>query len=300
MNAEDRTEMGSGPPADPNRTQPIPPLPESGRIEGQPPASSQNLQEENLRLATELARRGIPPEEINRLLSLGAAPHAPQAPAQPEPTQAAPRKAFQPRPTITLPEFRPVSDAEKAQADRLLIQANIARRRNRYTEAERLCREAIEYTPSDAAALELYGDILQSIGRVDDALYAYDRARTADPNRSSAERKYAQLTLAQETDILSGAEGAAHRNPSLAVFLSATLPGAGQVYNGQAAKGLAIALAELLAVYLWLWTPLRNPTGHPNLTAALVALAAVVYIYAVADANIGARQAGRSKSGWEV
>lgn len=287
-------------PEDPGRTQIVPEQARQTPAPAQQPAAPLSPEEENRRLAMELARRGIPPEEIQRLLSLGA-PLQPSQPAvQTQRPPDAPRRTFQPHPTITLPEFRPASEAQKAQADRLLVQANIARRRGQYKEAERLCREAIEQTPADAAALELYGDILQSIGRVDDALYSYDRARTADPKRASAERKYAELTLAQETDLFMAATDAGPRNPFLAVFLSATLPGAGQVYNGESRKGLAIALAQLLSIYLLLWTPLRQPNAPPYLTAFVIAVAATVYIYAVADAKAGAKRAGKPKTGWEV
>jgi len=299
MTADDRSKMVPNPPDEPDRTQSFPAPPEVPPNAGIQSAGSLSPEEENQRLARELARRGVPPEEINRLLSLGATPQNTPAPAQPAP-QVPQHKGFQPRPSITLPEFRPASDAQKAQADRLLIQANIARRRGNYQEAECLCREAIEHTPADAAALELYGDILQAVGRVDDALYSYDRARTADPKRASAERKYAELTLAQETDLLLTTSAPIHRNAFLAVLLSATLPGAGQIYNGESAKGLAIALAQLVSVYVWLWTPLRSPEGHPYLTAAAIALAAAVYVYAVVDANLGARRSGRPRSGWEV
>jgi tetratricopeptide (TPR) repeat protein len=266
-------------------------------------------EEQDRRLASELSRRGVPPEEIERLLALGqpaaAVPGPPPKAASviPVPPVPPPAEPYEPKPAIALPDFRESTPQERMEADRLLTAANIARRRGNFQEAEKACRQAIELVPDDAAALELYGDIFQAVGRVDDALYSYQRAHEADPKRQSAEKKYAELMLLQNREIEALREEYIPRNPNVAILFSALFPGAGQVYNGKPLKGFFIALAMLVCVLVLGWTPLGFPHRQQNIPFSLVLfliLAGAVYIYAVVDANLSARQGRRTKSGWEV
>lgn len=169
--------------------------------------SPANPEEEDRRLAAELSRRGIPPDEVRRLVALGkhqvTAPTTPNraAPVTALPLPPPPSWSYVPKPTIALPPFRESSVQDRAEADRLLTSANIARRRDKFREAEALCLKAVDLVPSDSAALELYGDILQATGRVDDAVLAYKSANEADPSRRSAEKKYGDLVLRQDRSI---------------------------------------------------------------------------------------------------
>jgi tetratricopeptide (TPR) repeat protein len=267
-------------------------------------------EEQDRRLATQLLKRGIPPEEVQRLIALGAQEAVSaqvgtpaKTPVAPMPTILPEEEPFVPKPTIILPPPRDATHAEKEQADRLLTAANLARRRGNYVEAEQRCREAIDKNPSDASALEIYGDILQATGRVDDAVLAYDRARQLDPNRRSAERKYADLVLQQNRSIELLSEEYIPRNPMVAVLMSSLLPGAGQMYNGQPVKGLLIAIGMLICVFVLGWTDYGFSTGLTSITPPLVIfmlLAGAIYIYAVVDANMNARKGRRRKTGWEV
>ena len=278
--------------------------------EDKPAEEARSREEQDRRLAEQLLKRGIPPEEVRRLLALGAQetasspPSAPvKSPAAPLPTLLPEEEPFVPRPTIILPPPREATDAEREQADRLLTAANLARRRGSYAEAEQRCREAVEKNPSDASALELYGDILQAIGRVDDAVLAYDRARELDPKRRSAERKYADLVLQQNRSIARLSDEYIPRNPMVAVLMSSLLPGAGQMYNGQPVKGLLIAVGMLICVFVLGWTDYGFASGLTSITPPLVffmLLAGAIYIYAVIDANINARRGKRRDTGWEV
>lgn len=293
---------------------------EERTVEMSPPAAAgggmgtgaaMTREEQDRRLAAELTKRGVPPDEIARLLALGRAePSSPAAGPVPTPTPVAkepplpPSEPYVPKPTIALPPFRESSPEEKEKADRLLTRANLARRRGQYQEAEQACREAIELTPSDAVALELYGDILQSCGRVDDALYAYEQAKKADPSRATAEKKYAELMLMQNREVELLRMEYIPRNPRVAVLFTALFPGGGQLYNGEATKGLLIAVTMLVLVLILGWTPLGFPgVGEKGITVWLVLftlLALAVYIYAVVDANIGAGGSRRPRSGWEI
>jgi tetratricopeptide (TPR) repeat protein len=285
-----------------------PPIPSGGNTET---GAGMTREEQDRRLAAELAKRGVSPEEIARLLALGRketpSPTAEAASAHDAiAAQSSPplSEPYVPKPTITLPPFRESSPEEKEKADRLLVFANVARRRGQFQEAEKACREAIELTPSDAAALELYGDILQACGRVDDALYAYEQAKKADPRRASAEKKYAELMLMQDREVELLRQEYIPRNPKIAVLFTALFPGGGQLYNGEPTKGFLIAVSMLILVILLGWTPLGFPgLGAQGITWSFVLftlLALGVYIYAVIDANIGAGRNGRPRSGWEV
>ncbi len=297
---EERPEQA--PPTDLEVTQAVdtPPAPE--------PTTQISQEELDRQLASELSRRGVAPDEVQRLISLGRGETPIQqtkksGPAIVSPPVLPPSESFKPQPTITLPEFREASTQDRIEADRLLTAANISRRRGLFKQAEKECRDALELIPADAAALELYGDILQGVGRVDDAVYAYGRAVESDPNRKSAEKKYAELTLAQNREIEMLREEILPRNPTLAIFLSSILPGAGQVYNGQIVKGLVVAAAVLACVWLLGWTNLGFPGSHNRLTnsvAGLMIVAALIYGYGVVDANSTARRGTRRGSGWEV
>jgi tetratricopeptide (TPR) repeat protein len=324
--------QSSTPPEDIDRTQTVPPprvpadsppggtviAPADERTQEIPPTASPaaqaavatqpNQQDLDRQLARELSRRGVPPEEIERMVALGRGePVGPtpkkSAPVLATPPPIPPSEAYEPKPTITLPPFRDASTEQRMEADRLLTSTNIARRRGNFAEAERLCREAIDRVPRDAIALEIYGDILQGVGRVDDALYAYQRATEADSKRRTAEKKYAELMLLQNREIDLLRQEFIPRNPNVAVFFSALFPGAGQLYNGDSLKGLIIAVVMLVCVYVLGWTPYGFYHGQTTLGAPLVLsmiTAGAVYIYAVVDANLTARRGKARKSGWEV
>jgi len=153
--------------------------------------------------------------------------------------------------TLDLPEFRDSTVQERQQAEGMLREVFALRKREKYAEAITKCREALGLVPSDAAALEMYGDLLQGVARTNEAMAAYKRATEADPKRVSAERKYGDLLMRQgkwqepDTEEVS-------RNPIAAAAFSLLIPGAGQIHNGEKLKGAvllacaAVAMAGLL------------------------------------------------------
>ncbi|MCX6359060.1 MAG: hypothetical protein NT029_04590 [Armatimonadetes bacterium] len=250
-------------------------------------------------LAEALAKRGVQPDEIARLLALGAKPvaKAPRPVAEP-----APEKPFVAHPTVQFPEWRESTDDEKQQADRLLLNANILRRRGDVRGAEGEVRAALQLVPGDAAALEMYGDLLQATGRVDDALAAYERSVKAGPGRAGAERKYAALSV-QQVPIPPGLYNeAGPRGAHVAVLLSALMPGIGQLYLGDTSKGLLFLLLALVMVYLLGWTGIGWTSGLGPGPAfwPLAVMAAVVYIFNLVDARASAGRQNKARSGWEV
>jgi tetratricopeptide (TPR) repeat protein len=253
-------------------------------------------------LAEALAKRGVQADEIARLLTLGAKTGA-KAPQPPQPVADAQAEAhFVPHPTVQFPDLRGSTDDEKQQADRLLLNANILRRRGDVKGAEAEVCAALQLVPGDAAALEMYGDLLQATGRVDDALAAYERSLEVGPGRAGAERKFAALSV-QQVPIPPGLYNeAGPRGAHVAVLLSALMPGVGQLYLGDTSKGLLFMLLALIMVYLLGWTGMGwvphlgpGPAFWP-----LAIMAAVVYIFNLVDARSSAGRQSKARSGWEV
>ncbi len=252
-------------------------------------------------IASELQKRGgVLPEEIQRLVTQGlpnatntsapatsATPSTPAAPIEPE---------YQPHPTIQLPEPRESSAAEKEGAEKALLEARLFTRRNRYNAALEKARSAVELTPGDAGALEAYGDTLQALGRVDDALFAYSRARELNPSLTSADKKYAELLVLQ-TPISSSLMIEEPRSARLAVIMSMFLPGWGQIYNQEPVKGWILIVITVVCWLLMIsqYVPLSINPMFITVSSVLVA----TFIYAVVDANLGASRRHR-RSGWDV
>ena len=276
---------------------------------------------------SELRQLGMSPVEIQRFLAAdahvadGASPKAPSAPpagvgptaktrsSRPDAAALqsfaadllAARTAEQNRAVESasgsLPAFRNPTPQERIQADSMLREANMLRRRERYTDAEAKCREAIALVPKDAAALEMLGDVCQGLARIEPALAAYKRAMEADAKRSSAEKKYGDLLMRQQN--WGGYDGeAVEKNPYFSVFLSAMLPGAGQIHNGDFGKGAFFLILDALCGYLLGWSKFgfSGKHTHQGLDAALmgcVVLSGCLYIMAVWDANVSARRGRR-------
>ncbi|MEP6755909.1 MAG: hypothetical protein ABJA67_10450, partial [Chthonomonadales bacterium] len=138
-------------------------------------------------------------------------------------------------------------------------------------------------------------------GKVDDALFAYNRAVEADPKRSLAEKKYAELMLLQNREIDMLREEFLPRNATVAVLISSLFPGAGQIYNGDTIKGIFLMVSDLGIFYLLGWTPYgfhKGPLSAP--LVIMILLAGGLYIYGVIDAYKGAQRGRKMGSGWDV
>lgn len=298
----------------PEPTQALPP-------QQQPAADTLTDAEKRRRIEQEMQKLGLAPEEVRRLLNASSntadgaplpIPRPARVPPPPTPAPAAKKgsdrvtadslqafaaqlqaqKAAARQVAITtagrdLPEFREASVQEVRAAETLLRDANMLRRREKYADAEAKCREALELTPKDGAALELLGDILQGVARVDEALAAYKRSLEADPRRSSAEKKYADLLMKQENWAGYDPEAAAP-NGRAAVLLSACLPGAGHFFYESYVKGAVFIALDLLLAYLLLWSPWGFAGGHKGhgvspTMIGLMCVAFVIYVAAIAD-----------------
>jgi tetratricopeptide (TPR) repeat protein len=323
--------------------QPVKPAAGGGSAEQMDAETLLSDVERRRKIEQDLARMGMSPVEIRRLLEADANSADPLKQSQQSPAQAPvvvpapptrPAKAKPARATaetlanfaaqlqtnqaavqvraieqaaLGLPEFRASTPQEMLQAEALMRDAAMLRRREKYGEAEQKCRQALQLVPRDAAALEFLGDLLQGVARIDEALAAYKRAVEADSRRSAAERKYGELLMQQQRWNASDPE-AVPKNPLFAMLLSLLLPGLGQFHNSDTVKGLFFLAADAVCIYLLGFSPwgFAGEHGRHGVSASLVGcfiFTAVVYLSAAFDANVIARQGGPKRggsSGWDV
>lgn len=208
--------------------------------------------------------------------------------------------------SLDLPPFRESSLQETRQAEPLLRDASMLRRKEKHRDAEVKVREALQLVPKDAAALELLGDILQGVARVDEAMAVYKRALEADPKRSSAERKYGELLVLQQNWNLADPE-AMKGSSKLALMLSLLLPGLGQFHNGEIGKGLFFLLLDAVCTYLLAYSPFGFGGAHGSRSLSLglilcIAITVVIYIVALLDTVHAGKAGGKKRggSGWEI
>lgn len=249
-------------------------------------------------LANELKKRGVPMDEIARMITTNDIPAMSKTPAAPLVPQ--PVTLEDVHSSIQFPEFRESSPEEKEQADKLLTRSLLEKRRERFEDAEKICWQALQLIPKDAGVLELYGDIMQEQGRVDDAIACYARGKQIIPHTASVENKYAELLLMQNQSVID-IDLQTPRNPWVALFLSA-FPGAGQLYNGEYLKGALLLSLSVVMLLLLGWSPFGFPGLSGQITTSFVVLmsmSTILFIYAMIDAHIVAQKT-RKKSGWEV
>lgn len=320
----DETNRSSAPEPTQAFSPPARPVPEPTQVIPPQAASPEALTdaEKRKRIEAEMTKLGLSPDEVRRLLNANAHT-ADVAPAPlPKPTLipptgprvAPPSQKGSDRVTAdslqafaaqlkaekdaarqvsittagrSLPEFRESSAQETRAAESLLRDANMLRRREKFVEAEAKCREALDLAPRDGSALEMLGDILQGVARIDEALAAYKRAVEADPRRASAEKKYADLLMRQENWANYDPE-AAPPNVRFSVLLSLCLPGAGQFFYGSYLKGAVFLTLDVIVGYLLFFSSLgvADKHKHSGISPSLIALLAftvVLYVAAVAD-----------------
>lgn len=215
--------------------------------------------------------------------------------------------------SLDLPALRLSTPQERQQAEPILREVYALKRREKYTEAIAKCREALNLVPSDAAALEMYGDLLQGVARTPEALAAYKRATEADAKRVSAEKKYGDLLMRQERWSSADPE-AVPKNPTYATFLSLLIPGAGQLHNGERLKGAVLLALAACCIGYWIvlsrgtttflpsWekkpavsAPAPSKKVHVEWNAEMpvvgsVALYVSLLVFSAIDANIVARK----------
>lgn len=83
-----------------------------------------------------------------------------------------------------------------------------------------------------------------------------------------------------------------NRNPKIALALSLIIPGLGQVYNGETAKGLSLFLIFAFAIPTCVWTGMQLSPLLSLMTVLGVAIALGIYILCIMDAFKIAKRIG--------
>ncbi len=153
------------------------------------------------------------------------------------------------------------------EVERLLTQANVERARGNFVAARRILEQALQKAPNRADIHEMLGDVYRAVGDLSTALECYRKAKELAPNRSSAEEKFAATLLDLKAPSVPEETPYLPKNPTLAVAFSALLPGAGQVYNEQWLKGIAIMTITFVSLgyFLQFYSHLRSATKLPTL-----------------------------------
>ena len=142
---------------------------------------------------------------------------------------------------------------------------------------------------------------------------AIDAAQAAWPawrRKTARERALAEAVMRGELPATAAGGFGGHPtgkpSPVLACLLSAMMPGAGQLYNGQSLKGLICVVILLLVLILVYLVPHPGRQLPPLLSLAIL-IGTVDWLYAVIDAPLVASKSSGSgnsnksnPSGWEV
>lgn len=152
---------------------------------------------------------------------------------------------------------------KQAEFDRQMGLARANRMRGDYAHAAECVRLALQVKPEDPEALEFAADVLAARGELEKARDLYKNLYGADPSRTSAEAKYARVTLqiaegVRQQDLLRemaenpGKFQASRPTPSpLYAAMVSTAPGFGQIYNGQFMKGVIICVSVIICWFFF-------------------------------------------------
>ena len=155
------------------------------------------------------------------------------------------------------PDDRSDSDIDReVELGKLYAGARRALGRGRIKQAAVIVEQIVALTPDTTSSEELLGDVAMAEGRRVEARDHYLRAVEIEEANADAERKYGEAVLAiaqgasfrkrveQVVDDPEGYEGF-RRKPWMAGMYS-LIPGAGQIYNREYEKGLALVAGGLI------------------------------------------------------
>jgi TM2 domain-containing membrane protein YozV len=217
------------------------------------------------------------------------------------------------------------------QADTVVVAARRAFVRGDAGAAREQIKQAFAIDTSNAAGLELLGDIFLSEAEQEKAIQVFQRGAQKHPDKLVFEEKIGLALLDIEEEkrdkeiaamLLADPNSLrwAERKPGLAASLSMLVPGAGQFYNDEPERGGVLMGSAILLFGGWYWifnSATSNVPGRRIMTGAgeaisqmgvlaklgfwalLLAWLAVV-AYAVTDAYQGARNANRAHRPFEV
>jgi tetratricopeptide (TPR) repeat protein len=173
---------------------------------------------------------------------------------------------------VNEPEHSVDAEIRAHKIDTLVRTANIHVMRNHLSEAVSACQEALALDPDNPDVHELLADVLAQQGKRQAAIAEYRAVFEAHPDRVSAERKMAQLSLQMgEQQRLLELQRELVDDPSkrkhmidrtrIAALSSVLLPGLGQLCLGAYFKGAALLVFTLALLYYILQKVLLQPLG---------------------------------------
>lgn len=164
------------------------------------------------------------------------------------------------------------------EAGKIVMMARRSLRQGRRDEAKKYLVEALKIDSADIGALDMLGDMFLEDAEQEKAIQVFAHGLKHHPEYAAFEEKLAlakldiaemerdqlmrEMTLqnAVENGLDPGRDKLLDRKPSLALGLSAVVPGAGQIYNDQyekAAAFFALALISLLGWFNLLFNKMR-------------------------------------------
>lgn len=135
----------------------------------------------------------------------------------------------------------------RAERDRLLANANVARMRGDFAGMEEALRQAVALAGEDADLIELIGDALHGQGKLAEARDCYKKALDMQSGRASAETRFARVVLEIDEierqkresllDLERPRDRLRQRRRTGSAILALIFPGLGQLVNGEIVKG---------------------------------------------------------------
>ncbi|MCX8053084.1 MAG: tetratricopeptide repeat protein [Armatimonadetes bacterium] len=201
-----------------------------------------------------------------------------------------------------------------AEFERIFRAAHVSRTRGNYEEAEHLIRQALSLRPNDSEAREFAADLLAARGELEEAAEEYKSIFESDPSRTSAEEKFAKVTIqiaearrqrellklmVEQPEAFRSTFELPPRSPFVAALFSG-VPGLGHIYCGKTIKGIALFLT--VSISWLLFFALRPSVGgaidpitrfvQDLDTSAVIflCLAVFTHVYAFVDAAVTAEQ----------
>ncbi len=200
--------------------------------------------------------------------------------------------------TFTVPSPEQVEAAEK-----LIVQANVARIQGNKIVATRLLREAADLAIGSSQVQEALGDAFLQDRSIRNARDCYKKAFEIDPRNISAERKYGEAVLAIQLAIDPNF-GQTPADDSFAsgrviLILSFLIPGLGQLSLGETKLGSGLLASWLIGIIVALAIPQgmaglaslvskHGPPLNPMIFLPL-GVSTLAWIWSLADAGSRAK-----------
>ncbi len=157
--------------------------------------------------------------------------------------------------------------AEMDQAEKLIRQARLEKQRGNNIGSTDLLKKAIEVAPGSSVVMEAMADDLIAHKQIKQARAILKQAHALDPKNVGLERKYAEVVLMGSTNMSIEDQLRYGMNDSLfltgndnvagivaARFLSAIVPGVGQLVLGRTTKGFVLFVGYVICFgLLVLW-----------------------------------------------